>query len=775
MEVMTMSVNRKSRRRILPHPMILGLLAGGLILAATGLGADRTLIVPNGFEHLEGNGWMTANMVDEGPPGFRQQVVISHLQFASVSGPIWITEIRLRPDVQVTTPRRFTYFDVECYLSTTDKTPQTLSTLFSDNTGADQKLIYSGDWTLSTDGGAGLKNFDYVLECDEPFYYDPSQGDLLFDIVCDGGYSGTPTNSSMMDGQYFSEQTHFCSVISEDSYAAFGERYSRDWCFIHCFTYHSAQVSDVTGDVNADGQVDCADIQAIMDSWRTENQFCDIAPEPDGDGVVDEEDLILVVSSIDADLLSPEYDPNQSAGDDGCGCLATDVERFLTVPNGFDTLEGNSWTTTNGEDAGPPGHRLQELISHHQFQSAPGPIWITAARFRPDLLVTGPWEFTFLDFEMRLSTTHKTPATLSRTFAENVGSDETVVLSGDCTVSTAGRDGPEDFDYVYQYERPFYYDPTKGDLLIDWVARGGFIGEDLLRDGQWFESDTHFAIVQAIDPSAATADDLSDNWCGIYRFSYQPAYYSEPAGDLNGDGQVGCADICFLAQYWGTDEAQCDLAPAGGDGIVDERDLLFLITYLGLDHPTSHWRFDEAEGQFALDSAGNNYAYTVGGVAWQPEAGCMAGAIELDGVNDCLVTADSVASLMDSPFSVLAWIKGGGPGQVVISQANGEDWLFTDPLDGCLMTNLSGFELTKTPLASNTSVTDGRWHRVGLVWDGTRRLLYVDGQEVASDAFSEVDSSGGALIIGADQDLQAGSFWSGLIDDVRTYDCAVKP
>jgi len=769
-----MLVNKKTRKHIVPRQMILGFLATSLMLAATGLGADLTLIVPNGFEHLEGNGWMTANMVDEGPPGFRQQVVISHHQFVSVRGPIWITQMRTRPDVQVTTPRRFTYFDVECYLSTTYKTPQTLSTRFSDNTGADQKLIYSGDWTLSTDGGAGLKDFDYVLEFDEPFYYDPSQGDLLFDIVCDGGYNGIPTNSSMMDGQYFSEQTHFCSVISEDSYAAFGERYSRDWCFIHCFTYHPAQVSDVTGDVNADGQVDRADIQAIMDSWRTENQFCDIAPEPDGDGVIDEEDLILVVTSIDADSLSSECDPNQGGAEE-CGCLAADTERFITIPNGFDTLEGRSQPSMEWQDAQPPGGRGQDLISHLQFKSLPGPVWITGAYYRPDALATEPRETVYEDLEMRLSTTQKTPSTMSRTFAQNIGSDETVVFATDCHISTSGRDSLEDFDYAFSFERPFFYDPSKGNLLVDWTCHGGFHGDAPGYDGQSFESDTQFAGLEAVDPDATTAGNTWDNWYNIVRFTYQPAYYSELAGDLNSDGQIDCADICLMARQWGTSDARCDLAPAGGDGIVDERDLLFLVTYLGLDHPTSHWRFDEAEGQFALDSAGNNYAYTVGGVGWQPEAGCLAGAIELDGVNDCVVTADSVASLMDSPFSLMAWINGGLPGQVIVSQADGEDWLFTDPIDGRLMTSLKGFTRTSAYLASDAFVTDGQWHRVGLVWDGTSRVLFVDAQEVARDAMSQVDSTGGALIMGADKDLEVGRFWSGLIDDVRIYNRAVRP
>ena len=148
-----MSGKRKSTECVKQHQVLLCFVLSSVLVAATGFVADRGLVIPNGFEELEGNSWLSANMEDDGPPGFRQQVVFSHLQFASVKGPIWITEIGLRPDVQVTAPRRFTYFDVEWYVSTTDKTPQTLSTSFSENTGADEMLVYSGDWVLSTDGG----------------------------------------------------------------------------------------------------------------------------------------------------------------------------------------------------------------------------------------------------------------------------------------------------------------------------------------------------------------------------------------------------------------------------------------------------------------------------------------------------------------------------------------------------------------------------------------------------------------------------------------------
>ena len=76
------------------------------------------------------------------------------------------------------------------------------------------------------------------------------------------------------------------------------------------------------------------------------------------------------------------------------------------------------------------------------------------------------------------------------------------------------------------------------------------------------------------------------------------------------------------------------------------------------------------------------------------------------------------------------------------------------------------------PLESDAVVTDGQWHHVGLVYDrdAMHRYLYVDGVEVAADTdyLGELNCDGG-LYIGTDNNLDVGSFLSGLIDDVRIY------
>jgi hypothetical protein len=51
-------------------------------------------------------------------------------------------------------------------------------------------------------------------------------------------------------------------------------------------------------DVNRDGIVDSTDMCMMVDHWHTYEPYCDIAPTPFGDGVVDVEDLIVLAEHL---------------------------------------------------------------------------------------------------------------------------------------------------------------------------------------------------------------------------------------------------------------------------------------------------------------------------------------------------------------------------------------------------------------------------------------------------------------------------------------------
>jgi hypothetical protein len=195
----------------------------------------------------------------------------------------------------------------------------------------------------------------------------------------------------------------------------------------------------------------------------------------------------------------------------------------------------------------------------------------------------------------------------------------------------------------------------------------------------------------------------------------------------------------------------------------------------------AYWKLDEAEGSIAYDSAGDKDGTLTGDPTWQPTAGQIDGALAFDGTDD-YVSTDVVLNPADGPFSVFAWIKGGAPAQVIISQGSGVNWLMADAVDGALRTDLkepAGGGRSPTPpgppLISPIVITDGEWHWVGFVRDGSSRILYVDDIEVARDTAETLESAETGLYIGAGSTLEAGSLFSGLIDDVRIYNRAVKP
>ncbi|MCU0917179.1 MAG: LamG domain-containing protein, partial [Planctomycetes bacterium] len=222
---------------------------------------------------------------------------------------------------------------------------------------------------------------------------------------------------------------------------------------------------------------------------------------------------------------------------------------------------------------------------------------------------------------------------------------------------------------------------------------------------------------------------------------------------------------------WGRSDASVDIAPAPfGDGVVDEKDLEVLMDHWGqkvIDPAlVAHWRLDENQGQSAEDSARDHDGTLHGVPLWQPAGGMRDGALQLDGIDD-YISATLALDPTRGSFSVFAWVKGGG-------QAGGVNWLMLTP-SGALATELTQSGRSGKPLVSAAMIADDVWHQIGFVWDGNSRILYVDGVEVARDKQANLAGSAGGLHIGAGATLTPGSFWTGLMDDVRIYNRAVKP
>jgi len=150
------------------------------------------IVVPNANTSTAGGQTDTA----DGTGDFRIQELLGSGQFASIGGPILIDQFSYRA-APGTGPLPFTITSFNVYLSTSSKFPNTsgplMSTIFADNVGPDNTLVYSGPFTANSPGCAGpaVCPFDVSVTFTTPFLYNPSQGRLLLDLNITGFTGGT--------------------------------------------------------------------------------------------------------------------------------------------------------------------------------------------------------------------------------------------------------------------------------------------------------------------------------------------------------------------------------------------------------------------------------------------------------------------------------------------------------------------------------------------------------------------------------------------------------
>ena len=137
----------------------------------------------------------------------------------------------------------------------------------------------------------------------------------------------------------------------------------------------------------------------------------------------------------------------------------------VVVPNEWSTVQadtGNLFPLFSSQPI-----RYQQVFDASQFSrlTAGGEL-ITSIAFRghgPGI----PFTATVPQLQVSLSTTSKSPDGLSSTFADNVGADATQVFSGSLQTAVTFTGGPTDFEVVINFTTPFFYDPAKGNLLLD--------------------------------------------------------------------------------------------------------------------------------------------------------------------------------------------------------------------------------------------------------------------------------------------------------------------
>ncbi len=135
----------------------------------------------------------------------RYQQAYDSAVFEGFSGPLAISRISFRPNLESGGAFSATLEDIRISLSTTPLAMGELTTTFADNLGGDEQVFVDGPLTLSssfTGPAGGPKDFDIHINLSTPFLYDPSQGNLLMDVRNYAGVEGDPPLAMVFDAEW---------------------------------------------------------------------------------------------------------------------------------------------------------------------------------------------------------------------------------------------------------------------------------------------------------------------------------------------------------------------------------------------------------------------------------------------------------------------------------------------------------------------------------------------------------------------------------------------
>ncbi len=301
----------------------------------------------------------------------------------------------------------------------------------------------------------------------------------------------------------------------------------------------------------------------------------------------------------------------------------------LVVPNALSTTQGDTGNLFPLFSAQPI--RYQQVFKSSEFSRLnPGGGLINRIAFRghgPGI----PFAGAIPQLQVNLSTTSKAPDELSSTFASNVGSDDTQVFSGALATAVSYDGDPTDFEIVISFNTPFYYDPAKGNLLLDVRnVEGGTQVPDLdqLVDGTLANNDALSRVYSYGDVNAASAGaDAKDTYGLVARFN------TITAASRKTHGSAGDFDVNL--PLLGTPGLECRTGGSTGD-------YLMVVTFAA-PVTLAEAQVTEGAGQATATVSGNQVLINLSGVT-----NAQTIKVTLVAVNDGTATND-----VTIPMSIL--------------------------------------------------------------------------------------------------------------------------
>lgn len=229
---------------------------------------------------------------------------------------------------------------------------------------------------------------------------------------------------------------------------------------------------------------------------------------------------------------------------------------------------------------------------------------------------------------------------------------------------------------------------------------------------------------------------------------------------------------CFLAFVL---PSAAHAATLGGAGITQP------VNNLGLK---IYWPLEEGSGAATADRATSNALGTLTGTAtWS--AGKIGRGVSLDGSSGYIIGTNSV-SLTSATTSVSVWVKFNSvstnfPRVIDIQDGTYSAQIVWDKGGGGSnqwATKHSQFQTGVSATQWGAGPTQGVWYHVVAVWDSVNNTtsFYVNGVPLTGSANSNVGEGANRnkLIAGVRGDLNAVTFASAVVDDIRIYNRALS-
>ena len=201
-------------------------------------------------------------------------------------------------------------------------------------------------------------------------------------------------------------------------------------------------------------------------------------------------------------------------------CVMTQLHaQVVVVPNAQATNDGNARATT---PTGAALVRAMRIFDASQFAALSGPSFLTQFAWRPDRILgqSGPHS---VNLRIYASTTTRSVAGLSMTFADNLGADNTLVFNGTLNWATGNLPGPgntRQFDIVFPCTTPFLYDPAAGNLLLDTQLSDNGQSQSITIDTV-VGNPTAREIVNTTSSTAVTAEFVAP-FVQVTQFTFEP-------------------------------------------------------------------------------------------------------------------------------------------------------------------------------------------------------------------------------------------------------------